>query len=151
MQTKETVINKLIAELEDEKNKIHRLETFMTSADFMQITPAQKKLLEEQYDLMSKLKVTLIKRVYNLRWEDALEKGQAESARLNEKEKNQYNPVYETACRKCVYEKEPAGCAQCETCNGHNNFIAKNDLRAKAHANVGLEMIGPTSGEKAKE
>lgn len=76
MQTKGTVINKLIAELEDEKNKLHRLETFMTSADFMQITPAQKQLLEEQYDLMSKLKVVLIKRVYNLRWEDAQEKGQ---------------------------------------------------------------------------
>lgn len=70
-QSKDTVINKIIAELAELKTKITNLETFMTSADFMNITPAQKELLEKQYYAMQEYKTILIKRVYNLRWEKA--------------------------------------------------------------------------------
>lgn len=73
MQTKEQVIEKLINELDEIKTKIFKLETFMSSKDFMKITMVQKQLLEEQHTAMTHYKTVLLKRIYNLRFESAQE------------------------------------------------------------------------------
>lgn len=72
-QSKTTVINKVLAELAELKQKIVNLETFMTSGDFMDISEDQRILLVEQHTTMERYKSVLIKRVYILRRELAKE------------------------------------------------------------------------------
>lgn len=72
-QSKTTVINKVLAELAELKQKIVNLETFMTSGDFMDISEDQRILLVEQHTTMERYKSVLIKRVYILRRELAEE------------------------------------------------------------------------------
>jgi len=72
-QSKTTVINKILAELAELKQKIVNLETFMTSGDFMDISEDQRILLVEQHTTMERYKSVLIKRVYILRRELAEE------------------------------------------------------------------------------
>lgn len=50
-------------------DKMKRLEVFMMSEDFCKISPEQKGLLEQQYDLMAKYKVTLVKRAHRINYE----------------------------------------------------------------------------------
>ena len=63
----------LIADIRTEAcelaDKLKRLEVFMMSEDFCKISPEQKVLLEQQYDLMAKYKVTLVKRAHRINYE----------------------------------------------------------------------------------
>ena len=65
--------NTLIADIRTEAcqlaDKLKRLEVFMMSEDFCRISQEQKSLLEQQYDLMGRYKVTLVKRAYRINYE----------------------------------------------------------------------------------
>ena len=66
----------LIADIRTEAcelaDKLKRLEVFMMSEDFCKISPEQKSLLETQYDLMAKYKVTLVKRAHRINYEHCI-------------------------------------------------------------------------------
>lgn len=88
-QTKNQVISNIIIELAALKDKISKLETFMTCSDFMKVTARQKYLLEQQLDIMQKYKTILMQRVYTLRWEKAQEeKDYKTDAKSNWEENN---------------------------------------------------------------
>lgn len=67
----------LIADIRTEAcelaDKQKRLEVFMMSEDFCKISPEQKSLLEQQYDLMAKYKVTLVKRAHRINYEHSIQ------------------------------------------------------------------------------
>ena len=69
----------LIADIRTEAcelaDKLKRLEVFMMSEDFCKISPEQKGLLEQQYDLMAKYKVTLVKRAHRINYEHLQDQG----------------------------------------------------------------------------
>ena len=85
MKDYKTLIADIRTEACELADKLKRLEVFMMSEDFCKISPEQKGLLEQQYDLMAKYKVTLVKRAH----------------RIN------YEHEHEEACT-CEPEKEPA-------------------------------------------
>lgn len=109
-QTKKQVIAKILDDLCGLKDKLYNMETFFSCPDFMQITPAQKKLLEEQYDLMQKYKVVLLKRVYLLRFELAKENAKTKAPEETEADlsckdcKNRQKEHYESPCGECDIE-----------------------------------------------
>lgn len=105
MKTYETLIADIRTEACELADKLKRLEVFMMSEDFCKISPEQKGLLEQQYDLMAKYKVILVKRAH----------------RIN------YEHEHEEACT-CEPEKEPAKAPAltfdtnpeiCEKCTHH--------------------------------
>lgn len=120
MQTKDTVINKLVAELAELKTKVNNLETFMTCQDFMEITPRQKELLEKQYGIMQAYKTVLIQRVYNLRWEKAGD--EAKEARKQQEESDAEKYVSH------ILEKQPCdvpmkhGEKNCQDCDAYLGY-----------------------------
>lgn len=108
-QTIDEVIQKLVIEKQDLTSKIVALEGFLTCPDFMETTPAQKKLLEDQHAAMIQYKNVLIRRIVNLRVEkvEALEHMAMQEPEATEPE--QPAPVY------AMYGKE------CEKCSSYLN------------------------------
>ena len=51
----------------------------MMSEDFCTISPEQKGLLEQQYDLMAKYKVTLVKRAHRINYEHLQNQGKEDA------------------------------------------------------------------------
>lgn len=60
------IIHKLIYEVEELSDKILKLEEFMVSDSFNNITAIQQHLLEEQYDIMRDYLTVLLRRIYNM-------------------------------------------------------------------------------------
>ena len=71
MKDYKTLIADIRTEACELADKLKRLEVFMMSEDFCTISPEQKGLLETQYDLMAKYKVTLVKRAHRINYEHA--------------------------------------------------------------------------------
>ena len=69
MKEYHTLITDIRTEASELADKLKRLEVFMMSEDFCKISPEQKGLLEQQYDLMAKYKVTLVKRAHRINYE----------------------------------------------------------------------------------
>lgn len=64
------IIRKLILEVEELSDKILKLEEFMVSDKFNNITAIQQHLLEEQYDIMRDYLTVLLRRIYNMNEEN---------------------------------------------------------------------------------
>ena len=64
------IIHKLIYEVEELSDKILKLEEFMVSDRFNNITATQQHLLEEQYDIMRDYLTVLLRRIYNMNEEN---------------------------------------------------------------------------------
>lgn len=60
------IMRRLIVESEELSEKIIRLEGFMVSDDFDNITPIQQQLMNEQYDIMRDYLTVLLRRIYNM-------------------------------------------------------------------------------------
>ena len=71
MKDYKTLIADIRTEACELADKLKRLEVFMMSEDFLELSPEQKGLLEQQYDLMAKYKVVLVKRAYRINYEHA--------------------------------------------------------------------------------
>lgn len=71
MKDYKTLIADIRTEACELADKLKRLEVFMMSEDFCKISPEQKGLLEQQYDLMAKYKVILVKRAHRINYEHA--------------------------------------------------------------------------------
>lgn len=89
----------LIADIRTEAcelaDKQKRLEVFMMSEDFCKISPEQKGLLEQQYDLMAKYKVILVKRAHRINYEHSIQTIKDNSVLDSEKT--------ELACASCKW------------------------------------------------
>lgn len=75
MKDYKTLIADIRTEACELADKLKRLEVFMMSEDFLELSPEQKGLLETQYDLMAKYKVTLVKRAHRINYEHAQNAG----------------------------------------------------------------------------
>lgn len=64
------IIHKMIYEVEELTDKILKLEEFMVSDRFNNITATQQHLLEEQYDIMRDYLTVLLRRIYNMNEEN---------------------------------------------------------------------------------
>lgn len=107
MKDYKTLIADIRTEACELADKLKRLEVFMMSEDFCQISPEQKGLLETQYDLMAKYKVTLVKRAYRINYEHEHEK-----ACTCEPEKEP-----EKVCSDCYYFKDMPDGPRCKMCD----------------------------------
>ena len=113
-------------------DKLKRLEVFMMSEDFCQISPEQKGLLETQYDLMAKYKVTLVKRAHRINYEHEHEK-----ACTCEPEKKEAEPrpalTFDTnpeICEKCIHHTK--SWSTCHDCVDGSNCSLK-DTAVESH------------------
>ena len=78
MKDYKTLIADIRTEACELADKLKRL--FMMSEDFCKISTEQKGLLEQQYDLMAKYKVTLVKRAHRINYEHCILTQQEEPA-----------------------------------------------------------------------
>lgn len=78
MQTPEELVEKITKEEQNLDAKLHNLEYFMMSEDFIKISPEQKTLLEQQHKVMTEYKLILIKRAHRINWEAGRDKAAAE-------------------------------------------------------------------------
>ena len=128
----------LIADIRTEAcelaDKLKRLEVFMMSEDFCKISPEQKGLLEQQYDLMAKYKVTLVKRAHRINYEHQQQKAMTcepepekeegiephvfdammYEAHRQKKEAEDKEPV--KSCCTCIHAPETGPHAVCNEC-----------------------------------
>lgn len=68
-QTTQQVIEKLINELAELKDRIRAMETFFVCQDYTEISERQQALLCRQHSVMCEYKEILITRIQNLRKE----------------------------------------------------------------------------------
>lgn len=116
MKDYKTLIADIRTEACELADKLKRLEVFMMSEDFLELSPEQKGLLETQYDLMAKYKVTLVKRAYRINYEHGHDK-----ACTCEPEKKEAEPrpalTFDTnpeICEKCIHHtKSWSTCRDC--------------------------------------
>lgn len=139
----------LIADIRTEAcelaDRLKRLEVFMMSEDFCKISPEQKSLLETQYDLMAKYKVTLVKRAYRINYEHEHEKtctcephvldAMIYEAHQNIKDRQKVPrepPTFEIhpeICDRCIHHKGAySTCHDCE--NGSNLSLKETAVEA---------------------
>lgn len=78
MQKPEELVEKITKEEQSLDAKLHNLEYFMMSADFIKVSPEQKTLLEQQHKVMTEYKLILIKRAHRINWEAGRDKAAAE-------------------------------------------------------------------------
>ena len=103
----------LIADIRTEAcelaDKLKRLEVFMMSEDFCKISPEQKGLLEQQYDLMAKYKVTLVKRAHRINYEHLQNQGKEDAQEPERMEPHVFSAMEYEAHRqkKEAEDKEP--------------------------------------------
>ena len=117
----------LIADIRTEAcelaDKLKRLEVFMMSEDFCKISPEQKGLLETQYDLMAKYKVTLVKRAYRINYEHEHEKT-CTCEPEPDKESGKVQPLtFDTnpeICEECTHHTK--AWSTCHDCVKGSNF-----------------------------
>lgn len=110
MKDYKTLIADIRTEACELADKLKRLEVFMMSEDFLELSPEQKGLLETQYDLMAKYKVTLVKRAHRINYERAnqttKEKLKEFAEERKESEKRPPALTFDTnpeICEKCVH------------------------------------------------
>ncbi len=124
----------LIADIRTEAcelaDKIKRLEVFMMSEDFCKISPEQKGLLETQYDLMAKYKVTLVKRAHRINFEHANRTTKERLKELlEEREESEKRPpalTFDTnpeICEKCIHHTK--SWSTCQACVDGSNCSLK--------------------------
>ncbi|MBO5922670.1 MAG: hypothetical protein J6Q48_09840 [Bacteroidaceae bacterium] len=121
----------LIADIRTEAcvlaDKLKRLEVFMMSEDFCKISPEQKGLLETQYDLMAKYKVTLVKRAHRINYEHAQNAGKEDVSEPEKKLKVPSAPptfdTNPTLCETCIHPK--GGYSTCHDCENGSNYSKK--------------------------
>lgn len=100
MKDYKTLIADIRTEACELADKLKRLEVFMMSEDFLKLSPEQKGLLETQYDLMAKYKVTLVKRAHRINYEHSIQP-------------TEDNPVLESG-------KTELACASCKWCGTYH-------------------------------
>ena len=109
----------LIADIRTEAcelaDKLKRLEVFMMSEDFCKISAEQKGLLEQQYDLMAKYKVTLVKRAHRINYEHLQNQGK-EDAQEPERMEPHVFAAMEYEAHRQKKEEEPQEHAQPSDC-----------------------------------
>ena len=142
----------LIADIRTEAcelaDKMKRLEVFMMSEDFCTISPEQKGLLEQQYDLMAKYKVTLVKRAHRINYEHRQNQGKEDSQesermephvfealmyQAHEKKKDRQKvpsapPTFEVhpeMCATCIHTK--GAYSTCHDCENGNHYSKKEE------------------------
>lgn len=114
----------LIADIRTEAcelaDKLKRLEVFMMSEDFCKISPEQKGLLETQYDLMAKYKVTLVKRAHRINYEHFILTTEDEPALENAPATTdgpEDAPENDRLCSDCYYFKDMPNGPRCKMCD----------------------------------
>lgn len=96
MQKPEELVEKITKEEQSLDAKLHNLEYFMMSEDFIKVSPEQKTLLEQQHKVMTEYKLILIKRAHRINWEAGRDKAAAEIKEATESKKT---------CRTCKWNK----------------------------------------------
>ena len=109
----------LIADIRTEAcelaDKLKRLEVFMMSDDFCKISPEQKGLLEQQYDLMAKYKVTLVKRAHRINYEHLHNQGKEDAQEPERMEPHVFAAMeYEAHRQKNEAKDTPRSCENCK-------------------------------------
>lgn len=123
----------LIADIRTEAcelaDKLKRLEVFMMSEDFCTISTEQKGLLEQQYDLMAKYKVTLVKRAHRINYEHQQQKAmtcEPEKEAAQEPERMEPHVFaameYEAYRQKKEAWKDAEEDHRCHTCYYHKDL-----------------------------
>ena len=126
MKDYKTLIADIRTEACELADKLKRLEVFMMSEDFCKISPEQKGLLETQYDLMAKYKVTLVKRAHRINYERAQNAGKDMPEPEKEERKKVVIPTFNTKpelCDKCAHPTK--GYSTCHDCEDGSNFVEK--------------------------
>lgn len=130
MKDYKTLIADIRTEACELADKLKRLEVFMMSEDFCKISPEQKGLLETQYDLMAKYKVTLVKRAHRINFEHANRTTKEKLKEfVEEREESEKRPpalTFDTnpeICEKCIHPKK--SWSACHDCEDGSNFKLK--------------------------
>lgn len=127
MKRYETLIAEIRTEACELADKLKRLEVFMMSEDFCKISPEQKGLLEQQYDLMAKYKVILVKRAHRINYEHANQSTKEKIKEfVEEREESEKRPpalTFDTnpeICEKCTHHTK--AWSTCHDCVKGSNF-----------------------------
>lgn len=102
MQTPEELVKKITQEEQSLDAKLHNLEYFMMSEDFIKVSPEQKTLLEQQHKVMTEYKLILIKRAHRINWEAGRDKAAAEIKKATEEQEGKER-ISDEICRACKY------------------------------------------------
>ena len=123
----------LIADIRTEAcelaDKLKRLEVFMMSEDFCKISPEQKGLLETQYDLMAKYKVTLVKRAHRINYEHSILTTKDEPALAKAPDTTdgpEDAPKNDRLCQTCTYNVDCPNGERCKECDNGSLWVKES-------------------------
>ena len=123
MQTPEELVKKITQEEQSLDAKLHNLEYFMMSEDFIKVSKEQKTLLEQQHKVMTEYKLILIKRAHRINWEAGRDKAAAEIKKATEAPKEPDPKVPEIdpeRCKTCA--NAPVHWSTCHDCDHGSNY-----------------------------
>ena len=123
MKDYNTLIKDIIQEENELKDKINRLEYFMMTEDFQNISVVQKAMLRKQLGVMAEYKSILIDRAIRIRHEHKENKGK--ECELEPEEE----PVEGNYCSTCSYGAECPDGPRCEKCDNGSKWMAPKETR----------------------
>ena len=114
MQKPEELVKKITQEEQSLDAKLHNLEYFMMSEDFIKVSPELKTLLEQQHKVMTEYKLILIKRAHRINWEAGRDKATAEIKEALEPEQKKESGIDPERCKTCA--NAPVHWSTCHGC-----------------------------------
>ena len=121
MQTPEELVEKITKEEQSLDAKLHNLEYFMMTEDFIKVSKEQKTLLEQQHKVMTEYKLILIKRAHRINWEAGRDNAAAEIKETTERlEPHVFAAMEYEAYKKKQEGKERIPDEICKACKYYN-------------------------------
>jgi len=123
MKDYNTLIKNIIQEENELKDKINRLEYFMMTEDFQNISIFQRAMLRKQLGVMTEYKSILIDRAIRIRHEHEENKGKECGPEPEEE------PVEGNYCSTCCYGAKCPDGPRCEKCDNGSKWMDPKETK----------------------